>query len=95
MVRRTVHDMWMTHNGVCHAHTNPPSSNCGARDVEPNRPFPTEAAGPQTSTRVRKKQVTKVKWARVAVERAKRLARDRAKADKAVARLCWAVFMRS
>jgi len=91
MVGRAVQDMWMAHNRVCRARTNP-EYQLRARDAEPNRPFPTEAAGRKQARDARRKQAAKVQRARAAVERAKlpeevakRLARDRAKADKAMA----------
>ena len=91
IVGRAVQDMWMAHNRVCRARINP-EYQLRARDPEPNRPLPTEAAGRRQARDERRKQAAKVKRERVAVERAKlpeavakRLARDRAKADKAVA----------
>jgi hypothetical protein len=91
MVGRAVQDMWMAHIRVCRARTNP-EYQLRARDAEPNRPFPTEAAGRKQARDARRKQAAKVQRARAAVERAKlpeevakRLARDRAKADKAMA----------
>ncbi len=91
MVGRAVQDMWMAHNRVCRARTNP-EYQLRARDAEPNIPSPTEAAGRKQARDARRKQAAKVQRARAAVERAKlpeevakRLARDRAKVDKAMA----------
>ena len=91
MVGRAVQDMWMAHNRVCRASTNP-EYQLRARDVEPNRPRPTEAAGRRQARDEQKKRTAAAKRARAAAERAKlpeevakRLARDKAKADKAVA----------
>lgn len=91
MVGRAVQDMWMAHNRVCRASTNP-EYQLRARDAEPNRPRPTEAAGRKQARDEQKKRTAAAKRARAAAERAKlpeevakRLARDKAKADKAVA----------
>lgn len=70
VVGQAVQDMWMAHNRVCRARANP-EYQLRARDAEPNRPFPTEAAGRKQARDARRKQAAKVQRARAAVERAK------------------------
>ncbi len=65
-----VQDMWMAHNRVCRASTNP-EYQLRARDAEPKHPRPTEAPGRKQARAEQKKRTAAAKRARAAVERAK------------------------